>query len=63
MVATKYRNLKLPEADIKAVERGIVRCLELGLGTYASTPEFIRDAVRRRLEEIEKLSRQPKGRV
>lgn len=52
MAAKLYRSLKMPDDDAKAIEKSIERCEQMGLGTYSGIPEFIRDAVRRRIEEV-----------
>ncbi len=50
MSRKRYRTVALPEELYEKVEE-IVRRGKLG---YSSVSEFVKDAVRRRLEEIEK---------
>jgi len=50
MLKIGYRSLRIPENLVAKIEKIIGR-EELG---YASISEFVKDAVRRRLEEIEK---------
>jgi len=50
MVRKKYRTVALPEDLYRKCEE-VVKSGKLG---YTSISEFVKDAVRRRLEEIEK---------
>ena len=45
-----YRGLTLPESLIKKIESVIKRRKDLG---YVSVSEFVKESVRRRIEEIE----------
>ncbi len=49
MVRKKYRTIALPEELYKECEK-VVKSGKLG---YSSISEFVKDAVRRRLEKIE----------
>lgn len=47
-----YRGLTLPESLVKKIESLIKRRKDLG---YVSVSEFVKESVRRRLEEIESI--------
>jgi len=49
MVQKGYKNLALPEEMVKAIEGFIQGNAEFG---YKTVAEFVKDCVRRRLEEI-----------
>jgi len=48
MPKTSYRSLRIPETLVSKIEK-VIEDEELG---YSSISEFVKDAVRRRLEEI-----------
>jgi hypothetical protein len=60
MTRTAYQSISLPKDDIAAMETAIVRAREMGLVSYSSIPEFIRDSIRRRIEEVHLAWRQEK---
>jgi len=47
-----YRGVNFPETDVEAAERAMQRVAELEGISYASVAEFVRDALRRRVEAI-----------
>jgi len=53
MPKTSYRSLRIPETLVARIEK-VIENEELG---YSSISEFVKDAVRRRLEEIAKSGR------
>lgn len=52
MVRKNYRSVKIPEELVVEIENIIKTRGEL---SYKSKSEFVKDAVRRRLEEIKKI--------
>ncbi len=53
MPKTGYRSLRIPDDLVEKIE-DVINKKDLG---YASISEFVKDAVRRRLEDIEKMQR------
>jgi hypothetical protein len=47
-----YRGIQLPSSDVEAAERAMEHVKELEGISYASVAEFVRDALRRRVETI-----------
>jgi len=60
MTGTKYKNVSLPEEMVKTVQDFIESNPSLG---FKGVPEFVKDSVRRRLEEFEEFERKkaPEG--
>ncbi len=47
-----YRGVQLPKSDVEAAERAMAHAADLEGISYASVAEFVRDALRRRVEAI-----------
>ncbi|MEE8167888.1 MAG: ribbon-helix-helix domain-containing protein [Candidatus Hydrothermarchaeales archaeon] len=56
MPKTGYRSLRIPD-DLVAKIEDVINKKKLG---YSSISEFVKDAVRRRLEEIEEIQKKPR---
>jgi hypothetical protein len=52
-----YSTVTLPQSDLDAAQRALQRASELEGISYASLAEFVRDALRRRIEEINEAYR------
>lgn len=57
----RYRGVNFPDYDLEAAEKAMVRAAQLEGISYQSLAEFVRDALRRRVEAINQEWRQSQG--
>ena len=58
MARKAYGGVNIPQADLEAARKAMHRAIDLEGISYASLAEFVRDALRRRVEAINGAWRQ-----